>query len=73
MKRLVILALLLALTGCRSRTQYGECVGIADDPDPALVYKVSKRNVIVAVLFFETGIVPLVVLLTQTRCPVGRK
>jgi len=73
MKKLAIVALCLALAGCISRTQYGECIGAFDDKDPAKIYKVDPLNVALAILFFETVFVPVVVVVSETLCPVGEK
>jgi hypothetical protein len=72
-KLLVSLALLTFVAGCRTETQYGECIGIADKQDPSLVYEVSIRNAIVSVFFFQTVIVPVLWLLDSVKCPVGPK
>jgi len=71
----IILAIIAAifLAGCTTRTDYGECIGIANDKDPALHYKISVLNTVLGVLFIETVIVPVVVLADNIYCPVGRK
>jgi hypothetical protein len=68
----LFLAGLLA-AGCTSSTAYGPCVGVTDDRDPALTYKVSTRNVVLGAIFVETLFAPALVLLTEWTCPVGRK
>lgn len=75
MKTLVLVSMLVLtmLTGCTSRTEYGECIGIADDKDPNLVYKVSAWNLILGVIFIEAIVPPVIVLANETSCPVGRK
>jgi ABC-type uncharacterized transport system auxiliary subunit len=76
MKKLLLIAALMAtLTGCTSSTQYGECVGLADEDsaDPKLKYDVSTKNVVLAVVFSETIVVPAVVILGEYKCPVGLK
>jgi hypothetical protein len=67
------LAGVLSADGCRSSTEYGKCVGVSDERDPALTYEVSPRNVILGVVFFGTIFAPLLVVLTEWTCPVGRK
>jgi hypothetical protein len=74
MKKILVIATLMALlTGCTSSTQYGSCVGIADDKAPNLQYKLSIWNTFLAIVFSETIIVPIVVLVNETYCPVGVK
>jgi hypothetical protein len=75
MRRMILTVALAAMlvSGCRSRTQYGDCIGVADDPDPKLVYRMSTRNVVLACLFVETIFVPVLVVAQSFKCPVGRK
>lgn len=70
-----VLMLSLLASACTSRTEYGTCLGLDDDDrkDPALVYDVSVWNVVLAVIFVETIIVPLWVAFKETSCPVARK
>lgn len=72
-KLLLTLMLAMCLTGCARSTQYGECVGINDKKQPDLVYKYSVRNIVISAIFVETLFVPIVTILTQLECPVGRK
>jgi hypothetical protein len=60
-------------TACTSSTAFGPCVGISDDRDPSLTYKVSAGNIFLAIVFSETIIVPVVVIADEVACPVGRK
>lgn len=72
--RIIVLILSLALlAGCTSRTEFGDCIGIADDKDPKLVYKVSAWNLFWAFVGFELILPPILVLANETSCPVGRK
>lgn len=73
MKTFTILALCLALLGCTTRTEFGPCVGIADDKDPALQYKVSAWNAFLGIFFFSLIAPPVFVLVDSTFCPVGVK
>jgi len=76
MKKLIPVMFLLAfLAGCESETQYGKCVGINEEAQkkPELTYKVSTNNVIMSVLLFETAVVPIVVVMDEVYCPVGKK
>lgn len=70
---LALLVVTLSVSGCRSETDLGECVGVNDTRDPGLTYKVSIRNVILGVFFIETIVVPLVVLFDELSCPVARR
>ncbi len=62
--------LVTLLLACESSTSFGPCIGISEPEDFNLLYRTSTRNV---VLFFETVVVPVVVLSSQTKCPVGKK
>jgi PBP1b-binding outer membrane lipoprotein LpoB len=74
MKKILLIALAaMFLAGCTEKTNYGQCVGIADERDPALIYKLDVWNAALGIIFVETGIVPVVVLANETFCPVGLK
>lgn len=74
MKKLVLVAaMLLATTGCKSSTEYGECIGIVEDGDPELKYKISVRNAIWTLIGVETLIAPVLWLTDYAKCPVGSK
>ena len=74
MKKILLIALAaLFLTGCTESTQYGTCVGIADDKNPALIYKLDVWNTVLGIVFAETIIVPIIVLIDETFCPVGKR
>ena len=74
MKRTVAAALMaLTLAGCAQHTEYGDCIGAFDDKRPELVYKLSVRNLVMGVLFFQLVVPPVVVLASETLCPVGTK
>lgn len=78
----VIGTVLLALTlftasGCRSSTEYGECVGVQDVDDakrehPNLEYKLSVRNAVLGVIFVESVFAPLIWVLADFECPVSK-
>lgn len=72
-KTALLLLAVLFLAGCTARTEYGDCVGVADEKDPALVYKLDIWNTVVGIVFVETIVVPMVVLANQTFCPVDKK
>lgn len=73
MRTMICILVAALLAGCTTRTEFGECVGIADDRDPALVYKLSVWNTVLAVVLFETIFVPIVVLANEISCPVAVK
>lgn len=64
---------LATAAGCTSSTEFGDCVGIGDDKNPALVYKLSVWNTFLAVFVSELIVPPIVVLANETFCPVGKK
>lgn len=70
---IILLALALVLSGCNRENKYGQCIGIADDKDPALNYKVDTWNAVLGIVFIETLIVPFVVVNDCLYCPVSRK
>jgi hypothetical protein len=70
---LLVVGLLVILTGCTSKTEFGDCIGLADDKEPDLIYKVSAWNVFVAVVGIEMIAPPILVAVDETFCPVGRK
>lgn len=74
MKRmLLILAALATLAGCTSHTEFGPCVGAFDEKDPKLVYKISGWNLAMALIFFEIIAPPIIVVVDETFCPIGKK
>lgn len=70
---LLVVLLILTLAACTQKTDLGPCIGMADDPDPALMYKADGMNVVWAVVFIETIYVPAYVILTDLRCPIARR
>jgi hypothetical protein len=73
MRLIVAAAALVLLAGCKTRTDYGPCIGAFDDKDPALTYRVSIWNAAMAVVFVEMVIPPIYVVAEATLCPTGRK
>ena len=74
MTKLILASILaLSLTACTTRTSYGECVGLISDKKPNLEYKLSIWNTVLAIIFSETIVVPVVVLADNIQCPVGTK
>jgi hypothetical protein len=69
---LLILAVSL-LAACTSKTDFGPCIGLGDDRDPKLEYKLSAWNVAMGVIFVELIAPPIFVAVDETFCPVGRK
>lgn len=73
MKSMVIICVIALLAGCTSKTEFGDCIGIADDRKPNLEYKLSVWNTVLGIAFFGTVFTPVVVLANETFCPVGNK
>lgn len=81
MKRMMrIAACCLMLSGCGNTKTIGgityDVYGLANQSDranPAIEYEVSIGSVIVAVLFVETVIIPIYILLFDLFQPVGPK
>jgi hypothetical protein len=73
MKAILAILMVAALAGCASRTEFGPCVGIGDEKDPHLTYKVSARNLIVGLVFWELLAPPVVVAVDEFYCPVAAK
>lgn len=73
MKTIISLIFIALLAGCTSSTTYGECVGLGEDKNPNLHYKVSVLNVVMAIVFSQTIVVPVVVAVDEFYCPVGYK
>lgn len=67
------------LSGCVSETYVPEvqknvpCIGALDEPDPRFKYRVSTWNVVIAVVFFEILVPPIIVILNEARCPYALK
>lgn len=73
MKTIITIILVSFLCGCTSHTAYGPCIGVADEKNPNLVYKISAWNLIVGIFFFSLVAPPVVVLVDEFYCPVGYK
>lgn len=75
MKKAIAITLLAAtLVGCTSSTEFGSCIGLFDDKDPKLTYKLSGWNAFLAVIGTSLFFVPtIIVVANETFCPVGRK
>jgi hypothetical protein len=73
MKALILAVAIALLAGCTSRTEFGDCIGLADEKDPALVYRLSAWNLVLGVVFFQTIVVPVMVAVEQTYCPTAKR
>jgi len=73
MKLLSTLALALALSSCTGSNNLGECIGIAEDGNPKLVYKISVRNTFWSFVGFETIIAPILWVTDYAKCPIGKR
>lgn len=76
MRKIVIVLCLvfsIGLSACKSETEYGSCIGILDEPDPALIYRPSTRNIVLGAIFFQSIFAPALVVLKEHSCPEGRK
>jgi hypothetical protein len=70
----LILVVSLGLLGCKSKTEFGECVGLSKaEADAQLVYEISTRNAIWTILGTETIIAPILWATDFAYCPVKRK
>lgn len=72
------LLLAVALVGCESQRTLPDgttarCIGVNEQGHASLQYELSTRNLIVGALFVEMIAPPLVVLLKEISCPIGRK
>ena len=73
MRKIIAVVVMALLIGCTSNTEFGPCIGAFDDRDQKLIYKVSVWNTFVAIIFIETIIVPVWVVVEEAQCPIARK
>lgn len=74
MKKVLAICLIATLlVGCTSSTQFGPCVGFAEQQNPKLTYKVSGWNLAMGIIFFELIVPPIIVATDETLCPNGTK
>lgn len=75
MKRMLASLLLMTVTSCTYSTEYGECYGLLSEnkKDPDLIYEFDGGNVFWGLIFSETLVVPLIVVLDALKCPVRHK
>ena len=71
MRLQIVTVLLLLLSGCTTSTPHGKCVGINGTKNPVMRYEYDTTNVVVAVIFAETIVVPIIVLMDELQCPIG--
>jgi len=64
---------LFAGTGCDSETSLGECVGVLEEKKPNLRYEYDAGNIILAVIFSQTLVVPAIVIFDSLECPVAKR
>jgi hypothetical protein len=70
MKKLVVaLLLVLMLSGCTTHNSKGDCIGLADEKVAGVKYDLSYWNLVLAFVFSETIVVPVVVLAKDLECP----
>lgn len=72
-KVFIIILAALFLVGCTTKTEHGPCVGLSDEKNPTLTYKVDVWNAFLGIIFVETIIVPLIVVVDEIYCPVSKK
>ena len=63
----------MAATACTSETSLGDCKGVNEVENPNLEYEASAKNIILALVFSETIVVPAVVVLSEYKCPTAAK
>lgn len=78
MKNLVLVAMAALALGCNeSKVIDGKevrCIGLERaNEDHKYVYRLDTKNVVLAVIFSETIVVPVIVVLDDLYCPVALK
>lgn len=75
MKKIITILsfILLFGTACENKTEFGECRGVLEEKDPNAYYDLSYRNIVLAVIFSETFVVPIFVTLDGYECPVSKR
>jgi hypothetical protein len=73
-----VIAILLFSVACESSRilpngERKDCIGIADEKDPTLNYKLSTRNAVIGILFLEMIFPPVIVAANELLCPVSVK
>jgi len=70
---MLFLPLFILLSACTKNTEYGACVGLDDHQDKKYEYTLSKKNIVIGTLFFQTLWVPLNVTFWNLYCPTDLK
>lgn len=77
MRTMVVVLMASALAGCRSRTEFGPCIGLNAalnrTGDSTLIYEVSTRNIFWGLVGFEFLYPPIKVALDEVQCPTRRR
>ena len=73
MKTILALLMVAMLAGCTTETEFGKCIGLGEDKNPALVYKVSGWNVFLGIIGIELIYPPIAVLVDSLFCPVAKR
>ena len=74
MKKLIlVLSLSAFMFSCKGRSDLGECIGLTDDGESQLIYKVSVRNAFWSFVGLETIIAPILWFTDFAKCPVRIK
>lgn len=71
--RVAVVAGLVLLAGCESERPLGKCIGLNDTPRPELRYEYSTTNIVMAFIFSETVVVPVIVVFNELECPAERR
>lgn len=71
--KLFTLSLLFSLSACTSSTKYGRCVGLNQAENPIYKYEYNGWNIGLAIVFAELVAPPIIVVLNESKCPVGKK
>ncbi len=74
--RKIALFVALSFSACESSNEYGECMGIADDPPASQEctrYRVSVWNAVLSFIFVETIIAPVLWATSYAKCPTSEK
>lgn len=50
-----------------------QCVGLFDDKNPKLIYKIDTYNIIIGAFFINLVFPPIIVIVDEFFCPIGYK
>jgi len=73
MKKLAIILLMLSMSACTTKNQYGNCIGLNGNEDPKLQYNYNAWNIGIGIFFSSLILPPIFVVLDDLKCPVGTK